>query len=373
MAHDICTMDGVAFRDPIMMRREEGGRLGQPTPKELLIPPAYAVQPDGSVRFELYYPHAQSVRLRLMAERETDLELTREGDLWVGAASDLEGFVAIWIFVDGNRVLNERLPIGFYGCRATNFIELLTADPLILPRTQVHGTVTAAFLHSKATNRMERIEIYLPAGYHNGTERYPVLYLQHGHGENETVWVTEGKMNFIFDNLIAEGKAVPAIVVMCDGMMVFDKGDSVGLDRFTIFEDLLTREVIPYIDGNFRTIADPDHRAMAGLSMGSMQTSFITMRHPELFRYAGLFSGFVGNFITEDQDYIRDLPAYRANLKVYFRAMGHADPFMNVFLADDKLLNENGVDCIRVIYHGAHEWKVWQRCFHDFVQLLFRD
>jgi len=341
-------------------------------PKASLVPPAYTLRDDGSVEFCLYYPNAESVELRIMSSDQRLLSLSRESDFWTGVESGLEGFVAINVLVNGDIVLDGRLPIGFYGNRPTNFIELLCDDQIVLPRAAEHGSVAAVFLKSRVSGKLERILLYLPAGYMNGSNYYPVLYLQHGFGENETVWVSEGKMNFIFDNLVASGKASPAIVVMCNGMMTFEDEENVYVAEFKKFEQMLIEEIIPYVDSHYRTYADAEHRAMAGLSMGSIQTSYITMRHPELFRYAGVFSGFVRNFLTGENEHLQHLDGYSDRLKVYFRGIGDQDEYLFRFQEDDVLLEEHGVSSIRKIYSGAHEWKVWQRCFYDFIQMIFK-
>ena len=373
MNYDVCTADGVSFRDRELIYKTDPTGPSPVFPYRELIPSAYEVQENGSVVFRLYYPNAHSVRLLLIGTDARELELKQEGEYWTGRAEDLEGFVVVTVFLDGNRVLNERLPFGFFASRPVNYIELPFGEQVILPRTKEHGSVVSAYLDSEATGRLERILIYLPCGYMDGEDRYPVLYLQHGIGENETVWVTQGKMNFICDNLIAEGKAVPCIVVMCNGMVTEKCGDHIRLHPFKGFERLLTEEVIPYIDSHYRTYADADHRAMAGLSMGSIQTSYITLRHPELFRWVGVFSGFVQNFLTGENEHLEHLGGYSDRLKLYFRGMGDVDEFLFHFLDDDRLLESNGVTGIRKIYSGAHEWKVWQQCFHDFMQLVFQD
>jgi len=179
-------------------------------------------------------------------------------------------------------------------------------------------------------------------------------------------------MNFICDNLMAEKKAEECIVVMCNGMIGEENEEGINLSPFDAFEKVLTEEVIPYIDSHFRTLKDKKHRAMAGLSMGSMQTSYMTLRRPELFAYARLFSGFVSNFLTGENEHLEHLDEYKESLNVYFRAMADRDPFLKMFLHDDELLKKHEISCVRKIYFGGHEWKVWRRCLNDFLPLLFR-
>lgn len=374
-ADNIRIADSVSFQDVNLVHKVSAHDPATAFPRKLLVPPAYEVLPDGSVKFRLFYPNAKRVSVKWMAQTCAWLELEKEGDLWSGVTAPLEGFIALEIQVDGNRVLNERLPIGFYGNRPANFIEIMEETSVIRPRTEIHGHVAMCYMNSRISGRMERIYVYLPAGYMAGTTRYPTLYLQHGFGENETVWISEGKLNFIFDNLIAEGKATPAIVVMCNGMLTFEQKDEILLGKLGTFEKMLVGEVIPYVDSHFRTIDDREHRVMAGLSMGSLQTAYITLKHQELFSGAGLFSGFFQNFLTDEQDHLVPelLRAYRSNMQPFFRAMGDCDEYLPRFLADDEMLERWGISSERRIYHGAHEWKVWQRCFYDFIQLIFKE
>lgn len=367
--------DGISFQDVNLIHKVSAHIPATSFPKDLLVPPAYEIIADGCIGFCLFYPEAKRVSIKTMAQAESLIDLEKDGDFWKGQTGPLEGFVALEILVDGNRVLSERLPIGFYGNRPTNFIEIMGENSVIHPKTDVHGHVAMAYLNSQISGRMERIYVYLPAGYTTGTKHYPVLYLQHGFGENETVWVTEGKLNFIFDNLIAEGKAVPAIVVMCNGMLAFEQQDEIILGKLGVFEKLLIEEVIPYIDSHFRTIPDREHRVMAGLSMGSLQTTYITLKHQDIFSGAGLFSGFFQNFLTEERDHLSEkyLRTYQDNMHVFFRAMGDADEYLCHFLGDDDFLAQWKIPSQRKIYHGAHEWKVWQRCIHDFIQLIFKN
>lgn len=339
------------------------------------VPQCYVVNEDGTVSFCLYYPNAKTVQLQIIGDEPVILDLLQEGDLWHGTCKVGMGLNGVIVTVDGNEVLSPALPIGFSSNRPLNLIEIPEDETVIEPLDVPHGSVVMDFFQSKVSDRLERIYVYLPAGYMNGNERFPVLYLQHGHGENETTWVTQGRMNFIADNLIATGKAVPSIVVMCNGMMVFEEENGARLAYTEGFPRMMLKEVIPYIDGHYRTIADPEHRAMAGLSMGSIQTSIITLKHPDLFHYVGLFSGVVQDPLTGYTGHLsqNNLNNYKDRFKVYFRAIGDKDVFLQNFLSDDELLERHNIISDRRIYSGAHEWKVWQHCFYDFYPLLFKE
>ncbi len=336
--------------------------------------PGWTVLEDGRVRFSLYYPNATTVTIDRYADK---LSLTKEGKYFTGTFEMGDGFIPMRIVVDGNAVICRNLLIGFGGNEPINYIEVPEKDMDYGTPETPHGTVSVNFLHSQVTDRLERFQVYLPAAYDSEPEtRFPVLYLQHGHGENEACWVSQGKMNFIMDALIAQGKAKPMIVVMLNGM-VTDHHLPKEERRLNapLIEDLLTKDIIPYIDHRYRTLTDREHRAMAGLSMGSMQSCRIGMEHQDLFAYCGLFSGFMHDILSQNNNHLRqeNLETFNDNMEVFFRAMGDKDVFIQNFYDDDKFVQEHGIHCVRLIYDGTHEWKVWRRCLRDFAQMLFCD
>lgn len=182
------------------------------------------------------------------------------------------------------------------------------------------------------------------------------------------------RVNFIADKLIAEGKAVPAIIVMCNGMMLFEEADGIRPDYAESFPKMLLEEVIPFVEGRYRVTSDSSHRAMAGLSMGSIQTSIIALNHPELFQYVGLFSGFVQDPLTGYAEHIREekLRKCKNHVALFFRGIGDRDGFLSNFIDDDALLQQYSISCTRKLYSGGHEWKVWRQCIDEFLPLLFK-
>lgn len=369
---EISKSSGLSFREMNIIPKDATGMPQAIYNREIALLPAYEITAQGSVSLHLFFPSAKSVTVTNLLGQT--FILTQDGEYWTGVLDLGSGFVGLFITVDGNDTLVPSLPIGFSGNRPLNYIQIREENAVIEPLEVLHGSVVMDYFESRLTGRLERIYVYLPPRYEASEKRYPVLYLQHGHGENETCWVNQGKMNFIYDNLIAQGSAEPAIVVMCNGMVTRETGDAIYLDFAEGFEAFLTQEVIPYIDGKYRTYSDRDHRAMAGLSMGSIQTSIITAKHTDLFAWAGLFSGFFQDPLTGYTAHIQPeyLAAYKNEMKLLFRGMGDQDHFIPYFLADDQLLEQNGIINIRKIYSGTHEWKVWQHCFHDFIQLIFK-
>ena len=334
---------------------------------------AHEILKNGNVSFRLYYPYASQVKLVTIWGEEFTLE--KEGGFFKGILDIGTGLVGISLYVDGNGNLNPFLPIGYGNNRAINYIDVPDKSVSVPKRKAAHGAVSIRYLDSEITGRLERFAVYIPAEYtSNPQKRYPVLYLQHGHGENELVWFHQGKVNLLYDRLIADGKAKPAIVVMCNGMYYKEDESGITLEIGKVLE-LLRKEVIPFVDCNYRTIPDKAHRGMAGLSMGSLQTSILSFMHPELFDYIGVFSGFVQDLLTGSADHVTEekLTAFAGEQKLFFRAMGDEDIYFEYFEKDDRLLERYQIPCIRKIYHGKHEWKIWRQCFCDFVQMIFRE
>jgi enterochelin esterase family protein len=239
--------------------------------------------------------------------------------------------------------------------------------------------------------------IYTPPGYDKNLKtRYPVLYLQHGGGEDETGWVKQGYANFILDNLIAEGKAKPMIIVMSSGNArragepdrpVGPPPGASAAPRAvpsgpSAFEDDMIKVIIPMIDSNYRTISDRDHRAMAGLSMGGMQTFQVTMNHLNEFSYIGGFSGGGGGFgggafdpKTAANGVYADAASFNKKVHLLWIGVGTAEPdrMRSGILAFHEGLVKAGINVIFYESPGtAHEWQTWRRDLSLFAPLLFQ-
>lgn len=341
-------------------------------PKTEILPEPYVITHERKIRFKLYYPNARKVE---MWDYLKEYKLKKNGDYWCGEFDMGEGFIAIFLKVDGTSILSEFFPIGYGGNKAINYIDVPEQDHPIELLGENHGSVLSDFFESKITGQLERIMIYLPPEYMQNTEKkYPVLYLQHGHGENETCWISQGKMNFIYDNLVHQRKAVPAIVVMANGMIYEESGDKREL-KYRDMSAFVKEELIPYVENKYRTYGDKEHRAMAGLSMGSLQTSITVFENSELFSYVGVFSGFVQDILTKNQSHLTEenIDSFQANIKWFFRGIGDEDQFIDFFKSDDVFLENSKLECEKKIYKGGHEWKVWRRCLYDFAQKIFKE
>jgi len=250
-----------------------------------------------------------------------------------------------------------------------------------------HGDVRIRIYHSKVTGQWRRCFVYTPPDYDsNAQARYPVLYLQHGSGEDETGWIFQGHANLILDNLIAAKKAVPMIVVMDNGYASrpanpFGPAPAAGGD-FSAFEDVMMQDVIPMIDSSFRTIADRDHRAVAGLSMGANQALHMGTDHLEAFAYLAGFSGTMNGLSGDALDpatafngIFKDGAAFNAKVKLLWLGMGTEEPvfFHHSIGAFRTMLDTAGVHYLYFSSPGtAHEWLTWRRDLNDFAPRLFQ-
>ena len=353
------------------------------------------VNSEGRVMFRILAPKAQSVGVSF---RDSSPFTKGEDGAWTGYTRPLdEGFHYYSLNIDGAEVPDPNSHY-FYGAgRWGSAVEVPAKDADFYALKNVpHGQLREIHYWSKSGSTNRHAFIYTPPGYDsNPRRRYPVLYLQHGAGEDETGWGRQGHAGLILDNLIAEGKAQPFLIAMEYGGNPFAGGPrptnappvAAGSTNrsipgpggrpfnFSAFEKALVEEFIPYVDANFRTVAKPSHRAMAGLSMGGMQTRGIALTHLDTVSHIGVFSG--GSIAVTN---ITDLPAFKKKVKLVFISYGSkelggdrpnrgGDP-----RAQTAALKEAGVNA--VFYESpntAHEWQSWRRSLHEFAPLLFKN
>ena len=238
-----------------------------------------------------------------------------------------------------------------------------------------HGAVTRIDYWSETLGQPRPAYVYTPPGYMAGTERYPVLYLVHGAGDSSDSWTSVGRANRILDNLIAEGKAKPMIVVMPFGHTPDRPGGNMLAN--TDFGDDLIRDLIPYVDAQFRTLADPENRAMAGLSMGGSHTLRFGLTHPDLFNYIGIFSMGLG---LQGDDEIAAYESANATalaraareLDLVYYAMGSDDFLYDTVAPTRAMLSKHGIEHVYHETDGGHTWINWRRYLADFAPRLFR-
>ena len=355
------------------------------------------------VRAQISAPEANSVKLDIGGVK---YEMKKDANgVWTGeSAPQDEGFHYYQLNIDGASVPDPGSKYYYGASRWGSGIDIPAADEDFYTVKNVpQGSVNEVYYYSSVTQQMRHGYIYLPAEYYaNPTKKFPVLYLQHGMGENETGWGAQGKTGIIMDNLIAAGKAVPFIIFMDNGLNARKPGEQPmgfggprpqggarpaggqrprmsGADFAKMarrmggaFEEVLIKDIIPMVEKNYRVIADADHRAMAGLSMGGMQTHGITLNNPKTFAYVGIFSGG-----TIGADELTDVPDFKATNKVLFMSAGGKEKGMAE--GEGSVINAaEGLKKIGINAHSyispetAHEWQTWRRSLYQFAQLLFK-
>jgi enterochelin esterase-like enzyme len=350
------------------------------------------VNPEGRVRARVVAPDAHAVLLDIGGVK---YPMAKGADgAWVGDSNPQdEGFHYYQLVIDGAEVPDPG-SLYFYGAsRWGSGVEIPAKDQDFYALRDVpHGQIREHLYFSKSNSAMRRCFVYTPPGYDaDTTKRYPVLYLQHGGGEDETGWPSQGKANLIMDNLIAERKGMPFIIVMDNGTWRMPgqarpprrderpQGPWPPAGWADGFKKTLLEDVIPMIDGTYRTLADQRHRGMAGLSMGGMQTRLITLARPDTFSHVGMFSG--GSISPED---VGGAPAFKEKVDLLFVSYGSREletrerPGRPSFGGDPKAntsaLKEAGINThFYVSPNTAHEWQTWRRSLYQFAQLAFRD
>ncbi len=329
------------------------------------------VNSEGFARFRVEAPEAKSVIVSLGLGGTGGTVLRKGADgVWMGTTNGPmdEGFHYYHLTIDGG-VVNDPGTHNYFGsCRWESGIEIPAHDKDFYALKDVpHGKVQQVLFPSKVegsyTPGFRRAFVYTPPQYDASKKKYPVLYLQHGWGEDENAWSNQGHANLIMDNLIAEGKIQPFIIVMTYGMTNDFKFGTIGQFTAEEFEKVLVDELVPYIDANFRTKADKWNRAMAGLSMGGMETKLITLRRPEVFGSYGLLSG--GQYAPED---IAD----KKQVKLIFESCGSKENPQGIN-SSVEALKAAGFNAHGYISEGtAHEFLTWRRSLYQMAQLLFK-
>ncbi|BAV06812.1 Enterochelin esterase [Filimonas lacunae] len=333
------------------------------------------ILPDNRVVFRLKAPDAQRVQVDL--GRKYDMAKDTGGYWTITTDSISEGFHYYSVLIDGVAMADPASET-FYGMgRMAAGIEIPFANGDYYATKDVpHGEVRMKRYFSTITNSWRRFFIYTPPGYDNAAnQQYPVLYLLHGGGEDERGWSTQGKTDLILDNLIAAGKAKPMLVVMMDGNV-----GTGGFNEMTLkaFENELKNVVIPTVESNYRASKEASQRALAGLSMGGLQTLYAGIGNTSLFSYLGVFSSgwFGGQQPVAEQQYAymkENAATINNNLKQFWIAMGgKEDIAWNNCQNMMKKLDELNIHYKYSEYPGGHTWPVWRNNLYQFSQLLFQ-
>jgi len=358
---------------------------------------------DSNSRVEIRFkaPDASKVKLNFWSGPKVDMEKQADGFWTVTTPPMAPGLHYYVINVDGAEVSDPGSTAYFGGSKWASAVEVPEAGvDYYQPKDVPHGQVREIWYHSSVTDSWRHALVYLPPDYDSAKTRYPVLYLQHGGGEDESGWIRQGKANFILDNLIAGGSTKPMIIVMANGYatragyVVPDmSGTAFGSpefmkvmqERMGAFEDDMTKALIPFIDKTFRTVPDREHRAMAGLSMGGMQTFQVTFDHLDLFSYIGGFSGAGGMMMmrsgekpdlkTAFNGALADPATFQKRVHLLWIGVGTNEPErmkaglenLHASLDDGKIQH--------VFYESPgtdHEWQTWRRDLKDFAPRLFQ-
>lgn len=361
------------------------------------------IDDQGRVQFRIKAPDAQRVQIMVGGgggeTPRMDLMKQASGEWTLTTPSIAPGFHYYPVYVDGFEVTDPGSHTFFGEGRDMSGIEIPSPDETFYEIQEVpHGEVRERWYHSSITGTWRRIFVYTPPGYDDQEHmRYPVLYLQHGAGEDETGWTRQGRANLILDNLIASGKAKPMIIVMAYGYarraavpapdmskLRFGSPEAMAAMRAqtAAFGDDLTQVVIPLVDKTYRTLTDRNHRAMAGLSMGGMQTFEVTLNHLDLFAYIGGFSGapFVMGGAKFDpktawNGVMADPSVFAKWVHLLWLGVGTKEMarIHDGLIAFNQALDDAKIK--HVFYQSpgtAHEWQTWRRDLNDFAPRLFQ-
>ncbi|HLJ57434.1 MAG TPA: family 78 glycoside hydrolase catalytic domain, partial [Chthonomonadaceae bacterium] len=353
---------------------------GAPAPSNVRGKAYPRIHADLRITFRVAAPNAREV---LVAPKSSDsglgarpYPLVQGADgVWTVTTPPVRpGFHYYELVIDGVHCTDPNSETYFGWGQQTSGLEV--RDPALdfyAPHDVPHGAVRAFHYRSKVTGRLRRAFVYTPAGYDAGRKRFPVLYLQHGAGESERGWSNQGHADFILDNLIAAGRAVPMIVVMDNGYADAPGGVQTGQGgpRGGAFARVVVEDLVPAIDHEFRTIADADHRAIAGLSMGGGQALDIGLSHLDQFRWIGCFSGAVRNF-DASAGVLADPAAANRKIRLLWIACGIDDGLCAACERVHSALDLAGIRNTWFSGPGAHEWQVWRKHLHAFAPLLFR-
>ena len=352
---------------------------GQPYPRIL---------PDNRVVFRVKAPEADKIVMDLGKKYEM---VKDTGGYWKVTTEPIPvGFHYYSLIIDGVALCDPASQT-FYGMgRMASGIDIPDKDMEYYQAKDVpHGQIRSVNYYSKITQAWRRCFVYTPPGYdENTSKKYPVFYLQHGGGEDETGWPNQGKTDFILDNLIAEGKAVPMLVVMergyaTDPTRPVNPNDNSFASRMAsnVFPEVLVKEVIPMIEKKFRTLTDRNNRAMAGLSMGGFQTFQTTMTNLDKFAYIGGFSGAAfmqpGTEITKMYDGVwANADAFNKKVKVLYVSIGTTEPerMYQGVKAFHEALEKAGIKHTYYESPGtSHEWQTWRRSLKQFASMIFKN
>lgn len=355
----------------------------QPTPNDTLVSPR--ILADNLVQFSIYAPNAENVLLigsDIPSIGWGKAMTKQENGVWEVTLGPIDpGAYRYQFNVDGVSVINPRSSsISESNTNVWSLVYVPGSD-FMDTKDVPHGAISEVTYYSKSLQRFRRMHVYTPPGYELGKGIYTIFYLLHGAFDCDDSWTTVGRAGFIFDNLIAEKKAEPMVVIMPAGHTgPFRWGQPIGEARMNEFIQDFLNDIMPYAEKNYRVYADKQHRALAGLSMGGAQT----INMAEKFAYVGVFSSGIfgitggpsgetsGPTWEEQHGAMLENPKLKEELKLLWFATGKDDFLIETSRATVDLLRKHGFDVVYNETSGGHTWINWRLYLKDFSQLLFR-
>jgi enterochelin esterase-like enzyme len=328
---------------------------------------------DRRVIFRYDDPAAKSVKVKGIHRTMVDMKRGTRG-IWSVTVGPMDpGLYDYSFIVDGEQVIDPSNPSVKPEMNPdTSSLEITTDTPLFYQwRDVLHGTIHLHSYYSKSLKRLRRLRVYTPPGYdQEAARRYPALYLFHGTGDTEATWTEFGRAHLILDNLIAEGKTAPMLLVMPDGHADLQEEEGDHKANFIKFEEEILSSVVPLVDSTYRTIATPAGRAISGLSMGGMQSLEIGINHPDMFAYIGGMSAYVpyADALLEKAFENKD---FNNEVKLLWISIGKDDFLLQDAERFHALLEKHGIRVQWSLTEGSHEWSVWRQDLRDFAPLLF--
>ena len=333
------------------------------------------VHSNRRVTFRLRAPGAKQVGVNVQFQRGLQSMTRNEGGVWSVTLGPAEPEIYEYSFVvDGLELVdpsNSWLKV--WRNTAKNLVEVPGDQPMFFQEQQVpHGTVHLHRYRSKSLGVTRGLYIYTPPGYETSKNiQYPVLYLLHGMGDTQDTWTVVGRANVIVDNLIAQGKAKPLVIVMPYGHTPSAPPDMRSLGNYAAFEKDLIEDVIPYVRNRYRVSGKPEDRAVAGLSMGGGQALTVGLGNLELFGWVGAFSSAVPRGKRLD-NLLAKPETINQKLELLWIGCGNKDFLFQQNKSLFKRLKAENIKHVAHITDGAHEWRLWRRYLNEFVPLLFK-
>jgi len=340
------------------------------------------IMPDNSVIFQVKAPNAQKLQIDL--GKKYDMVKDANGVWTVRTEPIVPGFHYYFLIIDDVPVADPASQ-SFYGTgKMASAIDVPEKGADFYDIKDVpHGAVSSKYYYSKVTESWRRLFVYTPPGYDvNSDVKYPVVFIQHGGGEDERGWAEQGKADHIIDNLIAEGKAKPMIVVIANGNVRTGIG-GYSSEAMAAFKNEMTQNIVPFIDQNYRTMTDPKNRAICGLSMGGGQSFYVGLESLDYFASVGVFSsgifGGIRNPSGSTFDAEKEIPGllsktteFNKKLDLFYISCGEQDPRIEYTKKAVAHMKENGLEVEFKSFPGDHEWQVWRKSLHDFASRVFK-